>query len=63
MSRPNLSGKTTKTVACEISEKDHMKIKTLAQLTGTPVRDLAAKLLVEHDLDDRLKKAMAATLA
>lgn len=61
MSRPNLSGKPTKTVACEISEKDHMKIKTLAQLSGKTVRDLAAELLCEHDLDARLKAAMSST--
>lgn len=61
MSRPNLSGKPTKTVACELAEKDHVKIKTIAQLKHLNVRDLVARLLTSHDLDALLREAVEGT--
>ncbi|HVW30569.1 MAG TPA: hypothetical protein VHC69_34670 [Polyangiaceae bacterium] len=61
MSRPNNSGKPTKTVACEIDPVAHTKIKTLSQLTNVHMRDLLATLVTGHDLDSMLQAAMAKT--
>jgi hypothetical protein len=38
-----------------------MRIKTLAQLSGRNVRDLAANLLVDHDLEGMVQDALKKT--
>jgi len=58
MARANLSGKKTKTVACEISDHMHMKVSTLARLTGRPMRELVAHLITSHDLDRLVREAL-----